>query len=218
MPLHVDPGTAAVLDTRLGDRPLAEDAPLHPRSARARKRIKQATIEILAEVGPNDLTVEQVASRAHASKQTIYRLWPSREAMIREAVQEQVVELEEPNTGTLAGDLMSMVRIQLWFYTESPMARVLPKLQGAAANDPALFEVFQRGGMTGRRAIMRRVVMRGIGRGEVAADTDPDLLLDMLLAPLQRRVFFTFQPVDEAYGAQVVERVLRAFAPPHRGE
>lgn len=184
----------------------------HPRSRRARQRIMAAAIELLAEVGPFGFTMDLVAARARASKQTIYRLWRSRDALIREVIEAQLATDPEPDTGSLEEDLWQVVRDRIWAYTQSPFARVQPMMLAAGALDPQLFDLFQRRALYAIYATLERIIERGRDRGEVAADTDAMLMSELLLAPLARRAFLTYEPLDEEYGRRVLARVLRAFS------
>jgi hypothetical protein len=52
------------------------------------------------------------------------------------------------------------------------------------------------------------VIQRGISRGELAASTDPDLLIEQLNAPLYLRVLVTGRPLTTEYADRVTTAVL----------
>jgi hypothetical protein len=89
----------------------------------------------------------------------------------------------------------------------SPFSRVVPALVGAMQYEPALAEAaadyFVR-----RRAELRPVFQRAVARGELPADTDADLLIDLLLAPFYLRRLITHDPIDDAFVEAVVASVL----------
>ena len=53
-----------------------------PRSVEADAAILDATLELIDETGLTGLSVESVAARAGVGKATIYRRWPSKEALV----------------------------------------------------------------------------------------------------------------------------------------
>ncbi len=59
-----------------------------------------------------------------------------------------------------------------------------------------------------RFAADRQIVQRGIDRGELPADTDPDLVIEALLGPLYLRLLVTGQPLEMAFVKRVVDLLL----------
>ena len=78
--------------------------------------ILDATLEVLADVGFEGLTMDLVAQTARAGKATLYRRWPSKSELIRDAVRRlksSQVDVEDlPDTGTLRGDLLALFKEQ----------------------------------------------------------------------------------------------------------
>jgi hypothetical protein len=63
-----------------------------------------------------------------------------------------------------------------------------------------------------RQQALRQVLARGVARGELRADTELELALDLLNGPLFHRFLITGGPVDEAMARGVVDTVLRGLA------
>src|ERR1700712_1282335 len=76
--------------------------------------ILQAALDVLAETGYDGMTIDMVAARAQAGKATLYRRWPSKAELVLDAVacmkQSDLHPDELPDTGTLRGDLLSMIK------------------------------------------------------------------------------------------------------------
>ena len=76
--------------------------------------ILTAALDVLAEVGYDRMTVDMVAARAKAGKATLYRRWPSKVELVVDAVgcmkQGEFTPDHLPDTGTLRGDLVAMIR------------------------------------------------------------------------------------------------------------
>lgn len=78
------------------------------RSEASRQSILRATADLLSERGYDALTMEGIAARAGVGKQTIYRWWPSKGAVVAECLLEGMLlpsRLSLPNTGDVRRDL-----------------------------------------------------------------------------------------------------------------
>ena len=115
-----------------------------PRVAGERElEILEATLEVLDEVGYDLLTMDAVASRAKASKATLYRRWKGKPELVVAAIMAHKGEAVVPDTGTLRGDLLAA-------YCGSgglndPIAQtVLTAVVTAMGRDPEFAEVYRR--------------------------------------------------------------------------
>jgi len=180
-----------------------------PRSEEAHQAILQATLELLSEVGFSALTVEGVASRAGVGKATIYRRWPSKLPLVVEAFG-QLPALEDADTGSLAGDLKTMLRHYLELFHTTPLAAVLPSLSGERAHNPQLSEHFDPV-MKGRRSPLTRAFERARERGEVPADLDLELAADLVVGPIAVRLFFTGSRIHPDIVDPIVDLALRGI-------
>src|ERR1700685_1101926 len=82
-----------------------------PRDEVARKRILEAALELVEELGFACTTTDAIAERALASKATIYRWWPNKAAVLIEALREAVAqETPFPHTGKLGADIRLQLR------------------------------------------------------------------------------------------------------------
>jgi AcrR family transcriptional regulator len=101
--------------TRVDERPGGRQ-PGSPRSARLggvrEQEILRATYELLGEVGYESLRLDAVATRARASKATLYRHWPGKAQLVADAVRMcRAADQECPDTGTLRGDLVAFMEV-----------------------------------------------------------------------------------------------------------
>src|ERR1700679_672658 len=67
--------------------------------------LRDAALELLAEIGYDRLTIDSVAARAHASKTTIYRRWSGKAELVVDALNCLKDSRPVPDTGSLSGDL-----------------------------------------------------------------------------------------------------------------
>ena len=185
--------------------------PGRPRDARADEVILDAAVEILAEQGPSGFTVDAVAARAGVGKATIYRRWPSRGALLLDTAHHRIgLEIEDPDTGSVAGDMVVTLVDLGKKLRETHAGRVLPVVMSEAAVNPEMRPILAAF-VADRRRLPTAIVERGVARGELPPDTDVQLLLDVLGGTVFFRVLLSDSPVDEPVVRTVVERVLAGF-------
>ena len=85
---------------------------------------------------------------------------------------------------------------------------VLPHLIEASCYDDQLRRALDEY-LTSRQATIRLIIGRGIERGELAADTDVDVVVDLVLGPFYYRHLLTGAPVDRDFAHRVVDVALR---------
>ena len=98
-------------------------------------------------------------------------------------------------------------------YTGALAAGLMPSLVAAMRKRPELARTVREGFVAGRRAALREVLERGVARGDLGADLDFELALDVLGGPLFYRLLITGGPIDDQLAQGVVELILRGFAP-----
>jgi AcrR family transcriptional regulator len=184
-----------------------------PREERADRAILAAALELMAEQGVRDLRMDDVASRAGVGKATIYRRYRSKEELVSATVAQLVSEITLPDTGSTRDDLLALMRKAVTVYSGSLEAGVMPGLVDAMSRDPELARTVREGFLAGRRAGLRSVLERGVARGELTADMDFELALDVLGGPLFYRLLVTGGPIDDGLARGVAELILRGFAP-----
>src|SRR5512146_1654155 len=79
-------------------------SPLTPREV----ELLTVALEVLRETGYDKFTVDQVVARAHASKTTVYRRWPSKAELVCAAFAYHVRIGDTPDTGSLRDDLLAL--------------------------------------------------------------------------------------------------------------
>jgi AcrR family transcriptional regulator len=179
-----------------------------PRRADADGAILAATRELLTEVGVAGLSMDVLAQRAGVGKATIYRRWDSKETLILDALRMSTTPIPVPDTGTLRDDLFAYVDAVAERFSPGRGSDVLPHLIEASCYDEHLrasLDDYTRG----RQATIRMLLRRGVERGELPADTDIDLLVDVILAPFFYHHLLTGATVDRDFTHRLVEFALR---------
>jgi AcrR family transcriptional regulator len=185
-----------------------------PRDERADRAIVTAALELIAEHGVSDLRMDDVADRARVGKATIYRRYRSKDELVTAAVAALVGEITIPDTGSTRDDLLRLMRRAVKLYSGSVEAGVMPGLVDAMSRDAELAHSVRTGFLASRRDALRAVLERGVERGDLRADSDLELALDVLGGPLFYRLLITGGPIDRRLADGVVNLMLRGFAPP----
>jgi AcrR family transcriptional regulator len=182
------------------------------RSARVREAVLDATLRALAEVGAERLSVADVADRAGVHETSIYRRWRTRENLVTDALlnfSEQ--QLPIPDTGSLRGDLATFAA-ELAAYLQTPLGRALVRALATSTDDPAIVEA-RASFWQARYDLAATMIQRAIARGEIAATTDPRLVLEALIAPLHFRTLVTSEPLEQGLSAQIADLLLDGLLP-----
>ena len=188
-----------------------------PRSHKAHTAILEAALTLTREVGYDAVTIEAIAARAGVGKSTVYRRWPSKELVIAEAVTRIGRTVAPPDTGTVEGDVLVLMRVTTAMYRDAATGLLLSGLVAAMARSDRVADAVRSGFVAVWRDATRAVLRRGAARGELRANLDIDLALDLLSGPLFYRYLMLGQSLDERFTTAVVRTVLRGLAATERG-
>ena len=180
------------------------------RSRRAESAILDATIALLGEVGFGGLTIDGIAARAGVGKATIYRHWSSKAEVAIEAFRAFIPPIEDPDTGSFADDVRSVLHQMADGLSNSPLAGILPSLVEAAERDAEVERLFKDFGTT-RRNVFRGVFTRAAARGELRDGLDHDLAIDLLVGPIFTRRLITRGPLNRKHANAVLDMLLPVF-------
>lgn len=182
--------------------------PGRPRSEETRQRILAAAVDELQDRGYAALTVEGIAARAGAGKQTIYRWWSSKADVVLDAILEQAAaRIPQPDTGSLDTDLVAFLEATFRQRGQRP---VLLGLMAQALLDPVFHDQFRDRFLFARRAALRVILQRASDRAEIASEVDVELLLDVVFGVLWYRLMLDHAPLSEAAGRELAALVVRA--------
>ncbi|GLY70452.1 TetR/AcrR family transcriptional regulator [Amycolatopsis taiwanensis] len=190
----------------------AQQRPGRPRDERIDVVVPRVVLEILNEVGYGKLTLEAVSSRAGTSKPALRRRWRSRQHLVVDALAAVIGTTPTPDTGCTHCDLVAGIGTLTQAFTTKVGRRALPALVSDLADDPELESAFLDRFFHPRRDTTAEALRRGIHRGDLPADVDIDLLLDMLASTTYYRVLFGHLPVTATLAEDVVEIVLTGVA------
>jgi AcrR family transcriptional regulator len=170
--------------------------------------ILRAALEALAECGYDRLTMDDVAARAHAGKGALYRRWPSKAALVVDAVvawRQEFAPLSIPDTGSLRGDVEAVIaNVPM---TDVGQVALIVGLATAASRDPELRAALSEHVLEHPRRAIREMLDRAVERGEIPRDRVLDLVPDVIIGLNALRVL-TGADADRAFFRRVFDEVV----------
>jgi AcrR family transcriptional regulator len=175
--------------------------PGRPRSIKSHQAILQATLELLAEVGFDAMSIDAIAARAGVGKTTIYRRYAAKEELVADAIESVREEIMIPDTGNLQGDIDALIQNAAQI-TLSPLGRQTVAMIISSASSNAQFaQIYWTKYLQPRRQTFAIVLERAKARNEIPTDLDSDLVFDTMSAIMLYALIF--QPTSESWTAYV---------------
>ena len=181
-----------------------------PRSERARTAILSAARRILDEGGIEAVTTKRLLQESGVSPATVYRWWPSKEAVIVDAFLDTAspptkVKKEESSEERLRDHFQRGVK-----FLRGRDGRAIIELIAEGVRTPAvqetLVERFFRPWIESATAI----ISEGIKDGTFAPDTDPETLVDCLYGPLYFRALLGHKALTRTYTKSICDQTIAA--------
>lgn len=151
-----------------------------PRDPRTDAAILRATLELIAEAGLHGASIGAIAARAGVARATIYRRWSTKHELVTAALATLVGRLQPPRTGSARTDVLALLRQRWTGAQQPPIGRVLAAVAAEALTTPSFLEVYLASVVAPRRRLVVQAIERGIARGELRPDTDPELTAEII--------------------------------------
>ncbi|HEY0519228.1 MAG TPA: TetR/AcrR family transcriptional regulator [Ilumatobacteraceae bacterium] len=182
------------------------------RSERVRQAVLDATTDLVAEVGVERTTIDEIAHRSGVAKTTIYRHFASKQVLVVEAVHACTFIIPAvTDSGSLRDDLISCFSGMTKASYDGRLGDMMLSLMDAAQRDPELGRLV-RAQADQRRRYATEVIERAVARGELPDDVDVDVLVTLLAGPLVYTKLVRRQRVTDELVAAVVDTVLARYA------
>jgi AcrR family transcriptional regulator len=167
------------------------------RSERSRRAVLDAAVALVTELGYERTSIEAIAKRAGVGKQTIYRWWPSKGAVVLEALNDSLATVTDfPDSGDIVEDLRTQMTGVVKLLGSTNTGLVYQGVLAAAQSDPAISrahidDIIEPATIAGRERIARAKA-----RGEIREDADPQALIDMLYGAIYYRLLLHTRPLE----------------------
>jgi AcrR family transcriptional regulator len=169
-------------------------------------------MELMQEDDLRRAPVDRIAARSGVSKATIYKWWPNRTAVAIDAfLQQMMADAPVPDTGSAAEDFRLTLRGMMRFYT-SPCGAIYAQLVGESQFDPTARERIRTHQVALRRAAVTKIWDRGVARGELDPDVDPEVALDLIFGAAVYRMATGHGGLTPDDADAIVATAMRALA------
>ncbi|MEM1241889.1 MAG: TetR/AcrR family transcriptional regulator [Cyanobacteria bacterium P01_H01_bin.26] len=155
-------------------------SPGRPRSATSHHAMLKATLELLAEVGFESMSIEAIATRAGVGKTTIYRRYSSKDELVADAIESIREEVLIPDTGNLWSDIDALIENAAQI-TLTPLGRQsVAMIIGSASSNSGFAQIYWEKYLQPRRQSFAVIIERAKTRNEVPTDLDSGLVFDTM--------------------------------------
>ncbi|MFJ9621796.1 TetR/AcrR family transcriptional regulator [Streptomyces sp. NPDC101181] len=196
------------------------------RSDRSRRAIHDAALALVGEVGYPRTTVEGIAARAGVGKQTIYRWWPSKAAVLMEAFLDLAARTAErdtghsgeagsviPDTGDPVADLKRVLRATVDELNDPALEATTRALTAEGIVDARLGAEFVEKLLAPQLAAYVTRLRAAQEAGQLRPDADPRIALELLVGPLFHRWLLRTLPLTHDYADAIVDYALAGLTP-----
>jgi AcrR family transcriptional regulator len=179
------------------------------RNEAARDAILDAAFRLLSQPDAEPLTIDLIAAEAGVGRQTIYRWWPSKGALVADALVRHAQNVvPERDTGSLAGDLTAFLVDSFAGLADEAYAARLRQIVAEAQHDENVARILADFTAV-RRAALRALLGRGKDAGELPPDADLDMMVDMTYGVLYYRLLVGHAPLDEQAARALAAELTR---------
>lgn len=186
-----------------------------PRVERSRQLIIDTAADLLGDGDLDAVTFEAVSAAARVARSTIYRHFSDRTDLLAAAFDRLLPPLQAPPPGPFV-DRVCDIAVQFARSLAAPWALALPGWLATlgrtppGASGPLPVTALRERLIARQRAPLRAVLDEGVARGQLAADTDVDLIAAEILGPLLFRALVTGETVDDDVARAVARDTLGA--------
>jgi AcrR family transcriptional regulator len=174
--------------------------------------VTRAVLDLLEEMGPGALSMDEIAARAGVSKTTIYRRWESKDELIVDAIVGLVSTVHPPEAGEIREVLVTLLQRFRTFMTTAAAGSIFPWLVGEVSLGTELGRHYATAVILPRRQMIAEVIADGVAGGELRPDLDIEVAVDMLIGPpILRKLMGSFREPDAGWEEKLVDGLLMGW-------
>ncbi|MFV2011921.1 MULTISPECIES: TetR/AcrR family transcriptional regulator [unclassified Micromonospora] len=184
------------------------------RSEQSRRAILAAALALLTEQGYAAVTIEAIAARAGVGKQTIYRWWRGKGAVILDALTDNLPDaLALPDTGDLQADLRQVLRATVAEFADPRLSATTRAITIETLTDEELADQARDRLLRPQLDMVRARLAAARDAGQVRPDAPLDQVVELLFGPLYHRWLLRNGPLTDDYADSIVDLVVAAINP-----
>ena len=184
------------------------------RSERARIAILTATAELIRTVGYDNMSIEAIAAAAGVGKQTIYRWWPSKAAVVLDTWAPEVhPRIEFQDSGDLAADLKAQLKAVIDLGSDPVFGRMFRALVADSQHDDRLAEQLLDRIFRPRIAACKDRLRAAQAAGQLRPDIDLDIAVDLFYGSFYHRYLLRVAPLTHEHADAIVDAALSGIGP-----
>ncbi|MFN7932526.1 MAG: TetR/AcrR family transcriptional regulator [Bryobacteraceae bacterium] len=185
---------------------IEERAPGRPRDPETEERILAVALRMLSVDGYSRMSLDAVAAEAGVSKPTIYRRWSSKADLATAALRTMQVAEPKVDTGTTVGDLVAALENFSRSLLRPNGMSLIGTVLAEEGHTPELLRLFRERIVKPRRELLKGILERAAGRGELRAGVDVDAAVQMLVGGFYAR-YLAHGRVPGGFARELVEIV-----------
>ena len=179
-----------------------------PRSPKIDRAVLAAAVKLVLAEGFEALTMDAIAAAARVGRMTLYRRWPNKAAIVMDAFVARV----DPNILFISeGDYLEGIRLQMRAMAKTFRGKdgvLMRSLLGAAQLDPELALALRDRWTMPRRQMAIAYFRDGVKQGYLRPDGDPEVIIDLLYAPMYYRLQMGTGPLSDTYVDEIFDHAM----------
>jgi AcrR family transcriptional regulator len=182
------------------------------RSKAAHEQVLKAALRLISERGIEDTSMDAIAAESGVSKATVYKHWPTRDALLIEVIGTMQEKFPEFDSGDPKADLRAFLRQLAQSRKREELGRLWPRVISYAVSNPEFAKALAQSSFGPRRQQIASILERAAKMGYLSKDIDADLAMDLLIGPLMHRRFVDHTSVPLKLADQVTDYFWKNFA------
>jgi AcrR family transcriptional regulator len=170
--------------------------------------IIDAVYRLMKEKPLDDVSMDEIASRAGVGKPTLYKWWPNKQSLVFDMFKERIVPNFPVDSTATAEEAIRRQAKDLVRLLNGFFGKVTAQIIGEGQSDPKVMEAYRDGYVRMRRDVTIPVIERGYESGEFRRRVEPHLLIDMIYGPIYYRLLVRFLPLNQHFIDELLDHII----------